>query len=89
VEQEGRKTPPRHPKEHLMKAQAEATPPLLPEWMFVVQFREGTAIAQNHVTGRVEHVMSGQATRFQSMEDLWAFIAQILSTVSGPLSGVS
>ena len=72
-----------------MNAQTEATPPLLPEWMFVVQFREDTAVAQNHMTGRVEHVVSGQATRFQSAEELWAFIARMLTSVSGSAAGAS
>ena len=76
-------------KEHQMKPQAEANAPLLPEWMFVVQFREGTAVAQDHVTGRVEHVVSGQATRFESVEELWAFIARMLTSVNGSAAGAS
>ena len=30
-------------------------------------------------SGRVEHIVSGQATRFHSPEELWAFFAQALS----------
>ena len=47
-------------------------------WAFVVQFQSDTAVEQGHLTGRVEHVISGQATAFQSLETLLAFIAQVL-----------
>jgi hypothetical protein len=43
-----------------------------------VQFQSDTAIEQGHLVGRVEHVVSGQATAFQSLETLLAFIAQVL-----------
>jgi len=45
---------------------------------FVVQFRSDTAAEQGYLAGRVEHVVSGQATDFQSLETLLAFIAQVL-----------
>jgi hypothetical protein len=45
---------------------------------FVVQFQSDTAVEQRHLAGRVEHVVSGQATAFQSLETLLAFIAQVL-----------
>jgi hypothetical protein len=47
-------------------------------WAFVVQFQADTAVEQGHLVGRVEHVVSGQATAFQSLETLLAFIAQVL-----------
>jgi hypothetical protein len=31
--------------------------------------------------GRVEHVASGQAQRFQSQEQLWAFITHVLTVL--------
>jgi hypothetical protein len=46
---------------------------------FVVQFRADTAVAQGYLAGRVEHVVSGQATDFQSLETLLAFMARVLS----------
>jgi hypothetical protein len=55
--------------------------PLLPEWAFVVQFRTETEIEQGRWVGRVEHVVSGQATRFHSLEELLAFFTRILTTV--------
>jgi hypothetical protein len=45
---------------------------------FVVQFQADTAVEQGNLAGRVEHVVSGQATDFQSLETLLAFIAQVL-----------
>ena len=47
-------------------------------WAFVVQFQSDTAVELGHLAGRVEHVVSGQATAFQSLETLLAFIAQVL-----------
>jgi hypothetical protein len=45
---------------------------------FVVQFRSDTAVEQGHLAGRVEHVVSGQAADFQSLEMLLGVIAQVL-----------
>jgi hypothetical protein len=45
---------------------------------FVVQFRSDTAVEQGNLAGRVEHVVSGQATDFQSLETLLTCIAQVL-----------
>ena len=47
-------------------------------WACVMQCQSDTAVAQGNLTGRVEHVVSGQATDFQSLETLLAFIAQVL-----------
>jgi len=54
---------------------------LLPEWAFVVQFRVETELEQGRCTGRVEHVVSGQATRFDTLDELLAFLARVLATV--------
>jgi hypothetical protein len=45
---------------------------------FVVQFRADTAVEQGHLAGRVEHVVSGQAIDFESLETLLAFISGVL-----------
>jgi hypothetical protein len=45
---------------------------------FVVQFAADTAVQQGRLASRVEHVVSGQATDFQSLVTLLAFIAQVL-----------
>ncbi len=47
----------------------------------MVQFRVGTEVEQGQVTGRVEHIVSGQAAHFQSVEELWAFLHQSLTEV--------
>jgi hypothetical protein len=45
---------------------------------FVVQFRADTAVEQGHLIGRVEHVVSGQATDFETLETLLAFMGRVL-----------
>ncbi len=45
---------------------------------FVVQFRTQATVAERCFTGRVEHVLSGQATKFSSVEELLAFFDHIL-----------
>jgi hypothetical protein len=58
--------------------------PLSPHRAFVVQFTENTDVAHSQWAGRVEHVTSGQATRFQSREQLLAFVAQVLAALARP-----
>ena len=58
---------------------ADNLAPLSVTRAFVVQFRAETAVEQGHLIGRVEHVVSGQATDFQSLETLLTFIARVLS----------
>ena len=45
---------------------------------FVVQFLATAEVAAGRMEGRVEHVVSGQATNFTSVEDLLAFMARVL-----------
>jgi hypothetical protein len=45
---------------------------------FVVQFRAGTDFETGHVQGRVEHIASGQAARFQSLDELIGTLARLL-----------
>ena len=59
-------------------------PPLSPYRAFVVQFRTETDVERGRVAGRVEHVVSGQATHFSSLEELLAFMARVLATVRAP-----
>jgi hypothetical protein len=55
-----------------------ATQPSLPANLaFVVQFRAQPLDAPQHWTGRVEHLASGQAMRFQSLDELWGFIDRV------------
>ncbi len=64
--------------------QAENESPLSPYRAFVVQFRAETKVARGRYAGRVEHVVSGQATHFASLEELLAFIGRVLATVRAP-----
>jgi hypothetical protein len=54
--------------------------PLSPHWAFVVQLREGTALTPETLHGRVEHIASGQAALFASLEELRAFMAHALTS---------
>ena len=53
--------------------------PLSPQWAFVVQLREGTSLTSAAVHGRVEHIATGQATLFTSLEEVCAFMARVLT----------
>ncbi len=64
-----------------MKPPIEEQAPLSPHWAFVVQFRAGTDIEHGRYPGRVEHVTSGQATSFHTLDDLLTFIARVLTQV--------
>jgi len=55
--------------------------PLSPQRAFVVQFRAGMEAEVKHFTGRAEHMVSGQTTHFQSVEDLVAFLTRVLAEV--------
>ena len=46
---------------------------------FVVQFHSMRDATRAHCTGRVEHIVSGQAVHFASWEELQAFIEQVLA----------
>jgi hypothetical protein len=48
---------------------------------FVVQLHATAAVAQGQVTGRVEHVLSGQAAHFRTLHELLAFMARVLSAL--------
>jgi len=48
---------------------------------FVVEFDIDANFQAGGIRGRVEHVVSGQATWFQSQETLLAFMAQMLREV--------
>jgi hypothetical protein len=62
-----------------MPQPAETPPPLSVHRAFVVHVRAETDVAQGQVAGRVEHVVSGQARHFHSLQELLGFIAQVLA----------
>jgi hypothetical protein len=47
---------------------------------FVVQVHTDAAVGQEHVWGGVENFVSGQATYFQTVEELVQFIVQVLTS---------
>ena len=63
-----------------MMPPADNPAPLSVTRAFVVQLRADTAVEQGHLAGRVEHVVSGQATDFEALETLLTFIARVLRT---------
>jgi hypothetical protein len=58
-------------------------PPLPSNRAFVVQFRLSSEGKPMVWEGRVEHVVSGQAQRFESQEQLWMFITRVLTALQG------
>ena len=64
-----------------MQRESERLSSLPPSHTFVVQFYAGVQVEVEHVAGRVEHLVSRQATTFQSLDALLAFIAQVLREV--------
>ncbi len=51
---------------------------------FVVQFHAEAQVEHEHFQGRVEHLVSGQAAHFESLEELLAFIVQVLTEPQQP-----
>ena len=48
---------------------------------FVIQFQPETDIESGRFTGRIEHIPSSRAIRFQSLEQVLAFIAEVLTEI--------
>ena len=49
---------------------------------FVIQFRPETDVESGRFEGRVEHVATCKATKFHSLDELLAFIANVLTEVT-------
>ena len=61
------------------RSTAPDVPVLLPERAFVVEFSsDGKTARDDHLSGRVEHVVSGQAARFASAGELLDFVQGVL-----------
>jgi hypothetical protein len=56
-----------------------AMAPLSPHWAFVGQLREGTALTPAQISGRVDHLISGQGALFASLDELIVFMVQVLT----------
>ena len=48
---------------------------------FAVQLHAAADVAQGRWMGRVEHVVSGRATHFHTLDEFVAFIAQVLASL--------
>ena len=46
---------------------------------FAIQLRASSGVSEVRHRGRVEHLASGQATRFADEDELWAFVDRILA----------
>jgi hypothetical protein len=68
-----------------MKTPPPTDAPLSPRWAFVVQLRQGTTVTSEAVYGRVEHLVSGQATLFTSLEEVRAFMACVVAEIEEEL----
>ena len=51
---------------------------------FVVQFRAEPSATSRGWEGRVEHIVSGQTSHFDSLEELVVFIRRVLPDVQAP-----
>jgi len=56
---------------------------LAPERSFVVQMRADCGPAPDRLRGRVEHVPTGLAARFESLHELASFMTETLAIVEG------
>ena len=69
-----------------MELPAESLHPLPAQRAFLVQVRADVDAAPGFLSGRVEHVVSGQAIHFASPEELLTFMARVLTTLPPPHS---
>ena len=67
-----------------MSSQSSACSVLAPDWAFVLQLHEGTALVAGQLQGRIEHVTSGQADVFYSIDQALEFIRRVLSQPVAP-----
>ncbi len=56
----------------------DPSPKNLPDWVFVVQFRDPPEPGSARFAGRAEHVMSGQNTGFETPEELVDFFGRVM-----------
>ena len=61
-----------------MPMQPSQRGPFPMRYAFVVQFAADTTLAFETMHGRIEHCVSGQATRFHSVEALLGFVTTVL-----------
>ena len=69
-----------------MYVSPEETRPLPIQRAFVVQLHAEAEVAQGRIIGRVEHVLSGQVARFQTLDELPEFFTHLLRNTYLPSS---
>jgi hypothetical protein len=62
-----------------MAQQQTEKAPLSVHRAFVVHLRTSSNLSRGPIEGRVEHVVSGQSTHFDSLDELLTFMARVLS----------
>ena len=59
--------------------------PVMKDWKyngaFVIQFQLETDLENGRCQGRAEHIVSYKAIRFSSLEELLAFVTQVLTEI--------
>lgn len=55
-----------------------------PDWAFVLQLHAHTPFAADRLCGRIEHVQSGQASLFASLEEARAFMERVMAGAATP-----
>lgn len=63
-----------------MRSQSQRKGPFPIEHAFVVQFNADTSLDAESMTGRIEHLLTGQNARFESLETLQAFVVRVLKS---------
>ena len=48
---------------------------------FVVQFRPETNVEAGRFEGRIEHISSSRSIRFESLDQLLGFVAEVLASL--------
>ena len=59
----------------------QSAAPLSAHWAFVVQLHREAPITTDRLSGRAEHVTSGQAIQFNSVAQLLGFMQQVLDNL--------
>jgi hypothetical protein len=60
----------------------EPVTPLRTDHAFVLQLQESQGRCGTCRTGRVEHLKSGEATRFTTTAELWDFVDRVLTATT-------
>ena len=61
---------------------SEQVNPLPTDHVFVLQLQESHGRPGTCRAGRVEHLASGEATRFATTEELWDFVDEVLTALT-------